>query len=105
MDDGAIENRECPFCGALYEERDIMERNILSEGEKLLSLSKGTTQDIQNKVNEIYEKYLNNVMTVIQLSLQDCISETVYKKWREVKEYKGNIDSIKTMLQTININY
>ena len=104
MDGRIIENKECPFCGALYEERDILERSILSEGEKLLSLSKGAAQDIQSKVNEIYEKYLNDLMTVIQLGLEDCISETVYKKWQEVKKYKGNIDSIKTMLQTININ-
>ena len=104
MDRGAIEDKECPFCGAPYKKRNILESSISAEGEKLLSLSKGVAQDIQNKVNVIYEKYLNNVMTVIQLGLQDCISETIYKKCQEVKGYKGNIDSTKALLQTININ-
>lgn len=104
MDSGTIEDKECPFCGTPYEERSILENSILAEGEKLLSLSKGAAQDIQNKVNEIYEKYLNNMMIVIQSGLQDRISETLYKKCQEVKGYKGNIDSIKTMLQAVNIN-
>lgn len=104
MNVGTIEDKECPLCGASYKEKNILETSILAEGKKLLSLSEGAAQDIQNKINAIYEKYLNNMMTVIQLDLQDCISETVYKKYQEVKSYRGNIDSIKALLQKININ-
>lgn len=104
MDGGTIGDKECPFCGAPYEERNILENSILTEGEKLLSISKGAAQDIQNNVNDIYEKYLNNVMALIQSDLQDCISETLYKKCQEVNRCKGNLDSIKILLQTININ-
>ena len=104
MDEQAIEDKECPFCGAPYNERKVLESKIIAEGEKLLSLSKGAAQDVQNRIDGIYKIYLNNMAAAIQLGLQNSISETVYKKYQEIKKNKGNINAVKDLLQIININ-
>ena len=104
MDGKTIGDKECPFCGAPYNERKILESRIMTEGEKLLSLSKGTAQDVQNKIDGIYKKYLNDMASAIQLALQNSISETVYKKYQEIKKNKVSINAVKDLLQTININ-
>lgn len=61
-------------------ESKILENKIASEGEKLLALSEGTSKDIQNSIDGIYEKYLNKVLAAIQHSLRDRVTEARYKK-------------------------
>lgn len=104
MNQGAIEEKECPFCGAPYDERKILEGKISAEGEKLLALSDGAAEDIQNRMDELYERYFNNMTTEIQSGLQDSLLEEVYKKYQEAKKFKSNLNDIKSLLQKIDIN-
>ena len=103
IEQGAISDKECPFCGAPYEESKILESKIASEGEKLLALSEGTSKDIQNAIDGIYEKYMNKVLVVIQHSLRDRVTEALYNKYQEAEKYKGNLNEIRDLLQRINI--
>lgn len=103
IEQGTISDKECPFCGAPYEESKILESKISLEGEKLLALSEGISKDIQNTIEGIYEKYLNKVLVVIQHSLRDRVTEALYKKYQEAKKYKGNLNEIRDLLQRINI--
>ncbi len=103
IEQGTISDKECPFCGAPYEESKILESKIALEGEKLLALSEGISKDIQNTIEGIYEKYLNKVLVVIQHSLRDRVTKALYKKYQEAKKYKGNLNEIRDLLQRINI--
>ncbi len=103
IEQGAINDKECPFCGAPYEEREILEGKISSEGEKLLALCEGTSKDIQNRIDGIYEKYLNEVLIAIRHSLRDSVTETLYKKYQEARKCKGNLNEINNLLQRVNI--
>ena len=103
IEQGAISDKECPFCGAPYEESKILESKIASEGEKLLALSEETSKDIQNAIDGIYEKYMNKVLVVIQHSLRDRVTEALYNKYQEAEKYKGNLNEIRDLLQRINI--
>lgn len=103
MKQGIIEDKECPYCGAPYDMSKVLDKKILAEEQKLLSLSEGTTKEIQNRIDEIYKKYLNNVAAIVQNQLQDSVSEKIFKKCQELKKYKGNLDEINEVLKGLNI--
>ncbi len=103
MEQKAIPDGECPFCGTSYGEWEILEQHISAEKDKLLSLSEGTITDIQNRKDEIYEKYLDEIAVSIQVLLQNRVSEAVYKKCLEVKKYKAGLDEINGLLKKINV--
>ena len=68
-----------------------------------MSLSEGTITDIQNRKDDIYEKYLDEIAVSIQVLLQNRVSEAVYKKCLEVKKYKAGLDEINGLLKKINV--
>lgn len=94
-----VAESECPYCGKQYDEKGILESKFLEEEEKLSSLSEGTAKDIQNRVDSIYEKYLNSMAAAIQVRLRDSIPEETYKKLQEAKQYKANMQTINELLQ------
>lgn len=99
-----ITDKECPLCGAVYDNKKIFEEKILKEEQKLLQLSNGTSKDIQDRIDGIYKKYLNVVLKDVQVRLQDRISETIYKKYLEVKKNKANLKKIEEILEKIYIS-
>ncbi|MDE5892736.1 MAG: hypothetical protein K2H45_07440, partial [Acetatifactor sp.] len=104
VDQNTIVGGECPFCGYSYGKTEILEEHILAEREKLLSIGEGTSKDIQDRIDDIYEKYLNGIAALIQVRLQDRISETTYKKCQEVKRYKVDLNKVNELLQKMNLS-
>lgn len=102
LEQNAIPDGECPFCGQSYGEREILEQHISAEKEKLLSVSKGNVAEIQNRKDDIYEKYLDGIVLAVQAALQDRVSETVYNKCLEIKTYKTELNRIDGLLNKIN---
>lgn len=102
MEQKAISDGECPFCGNVYGKWEILERHISEEKEKLLSVSNGNVAEIQNRKDDIYEKYLDGIAASAQAILQDWVPETIYKKCLEIKKYKAELNKIEVLLKKIN---
>lgn len=99
-----LTDRECPYCGKVYDEKSVLDERFLAEKEKLLSLSAGTSKAIQAQVDRIYENYLNGVMNEVQVRLQDAISEVIYSKYQDAKRHSGFLKEINQLLQKMELS-
>lgn len=82
MDDGIIGDKECPFCGAPYEERNILENSILAE-EDVTEISKGYGGLIRN-----IERHLRPVAREVDEQLMAKRFELIYNKYYDNTEDK-----------------
>lgn len=99
-----IEEGECPFCGMPYDDDEVLEGKIVGEEKKLLAQSRGVATDIQNRMDELFEKHLNHLLDDISKQLKNRVSEGVYQRYQEAKKYIGKLNKIGNLLQRINIS-
>lgn len=99
-----LSDGECPYCGRLYDKKEILEAKFQAEEEKLLSLSGGTAQEIRNQTEAVYEKYLNSVVAAVQERLQDGIPEETYKKLQEAKKHKADMQIVNELLHKLQLS-
>ncbi len=99
-----IEEGECPFCGRQYGKDGVLEEKIAEEEKKLLAQSRGVATDIQNRMDELFEKYLNHLLDDVNKQLQNRVSEGEYQRYQEAKKYIGKLNEIGNLLQKINIS-
>lgn len=104
MKQSIIVDNECPLCGASYDNRDILDRKISEETEKLQALSDETSAIIQEKVEKIYNQYLGTVLENTTRLLQDSITEEFYQKLQEVKLFKIKLEEINSLLNKIDVH-
>lgn len=104
MQQSIIADSECPLCGKPYNSKADLDRKISEETEKLQALSDGTSVIIQERVEKIYNQYLNAVLTDTTKLLEDSITEEMYQKVQEIKAYKVKLEEINTLLNKINVD-
>lgn len=104
MQQSIIVDSECPLCGKPYDSKAELDKKISKETEKLQALSDETSVIIQERVEKIYNQYLNAVLTDTTKLLQDSISEEMYQKLQEVKTYKVKLEEINNLLDKINVH-
>lgn len=104
MQQSIIADSECPLCGKPYDSKVELDKKISEETEKLQALSDETSVIIQERVDKIYNQYLNAVLTDTTKLLQDSISEEMYQKLQEVRTHKVKLEEINNLLDKINVH-
>lgn len=104
MQQSIIVDSECPLCGAEYDNKTILDVKVSAETEKLQALSDETSTTIQERIEKVYSKCLNGVVTEIKKLLKDSVSEEIYEKLQEVKLNKVKLEEINNLLGKINVH-
>ncbi len=98
-----IDEGECPFCGKLYGKEETLEEKFAEEEKRLLEQSQGIASNIQNRMDEMYEKHLSGLLDKLNDKLQNRVSESIYQRYQEVKKYRERLNEISDVLQKMNI--
>lgn len=104
MERSVIEKDRCPLCDAPYENREILEQKILEKEIKLQSLCDETAKEVKMRIDDLYVKYLDNLLIILGDKLKNVVSEEIYVKLQEVKENRSKIYEIKEVLQKIDLS-
>jgi DNA repair exonuclease SbcCD ATPase subunit len=103
MNQSVIDDKICPLCGAPYEKREKLKKEIKKETDTLQFLCDDSGNKIGNTIDVLYKDYFNDVLKNISNKLISTISENTYKKLQEVKKNKINISKIKELLNRMDI--
>lgn len=103
MDEFIMDDKTCPLCGRLFENRDKLEKEIKKETDILQDLSDESSIKIENIIKSLYNHYFNDLLNNILKKLKDPIQKNIYNKLQEVKKNKGIINEIVELLKSIDI--
>lgn len=99
-----ITDDACPFCGAPYENWTELSKKIQEETEVLNNLSDDSINQIQAINEQIYMNYFADIEEKIKKNLQTALSEQIYQRLQEVKNYKLQIIEVQDNLNKLDLS-
>lgn len=103
IEEGNIDEKTCPLCGAPYKDRRELEKKMTEEAEILQALCDDSTKKVEDLLGDLYKNYFDSLLEKVKSSLKDEVSEEVYAKLLEAEKQKANILNTKELLQKLDI--